>query len=276
MSLTLFSTKGGPLTNAEVDGNFTYLEGRNNATDAAKLDKTAVGQSVAPLVAGKVPLGNLPDSVVSGLSYKGTWNAATNTPNLTTVQASGSYYIVAVAGTFGGTAYQQSDWIISNGTQWQRYDATAAFAASLTSTPGGVPRADSNGHIENEWLSPTVQAIIAHWGATVNDIGTPGAQGFGVGICPDLPDGYSALPGTYIMGSKEYGNYQYSDGSIMVWVPAFYYRIGHVDNPKYATYGANSIDVKPFAAFADGAAANAAGYALHRAFIDGGQIVPGF
>ena len=38
----------------------------------------------------------------------------------------------------------------------------------------------------------------------------------------------------------------------------------------------NAVDVKPFAYYADVATANAAGYALHRAFYNGGAIRPGF
>src|SRR5690606_20582534 len=76
----------------------------------------------------------------------------------------------------------------------------------------------------------------------------------------------------FTLGSPEYGNYQYSDGSIMVWVPAFYQRINHASNPTRTKYGANSIDIKPFSAFASVADANAAGYALHRAFYDGGMV----
>lgn len=110
----------------------------------------------------------------------------------------------------------------------------------------------------------------------IRSIGVPGTPGFGVGICPTLTAGFTALAGTYALGSDEYGNYRYSDGSIMVWVPAFYYRVGHVDAPTYARDGVNAIEVRPIQAFADRAAATAAGWALHRAFIDGGEIVPGF
>jgi hypothetical protein len=109
-----------------------------------------------------------------------------------------------------------------------------------------------------------------------NDIGVPGGAGFGVGVCPGIPAGFSALTGTAVIGHDDYGNYQYADESVMVWVPAFYYRIGHASNPTYATYGVNSIDVKAESFFANEAAANAAGYALHRAFKDGGATKRGF
>src|SRR5690554_1882361 len=109
----------------------------------------------------------------------------------------------------------------------------------------------------------------------VNNIGLPGYFGFGVGICPALPSGFSYFPGTFTLTSPEYGNYQHSDGSVMVWVPAFFYRYGHPDNPTYAEYGVNSVDVLPRSAFPTVAAANAAGYALHRAFYDDGIEQPG-
>lgn len=147
---------------------------------------------------------------------------------------------------------------------------------ALQPEPNRVPRSRADGTIDLRWLGEVAAAMLSTGAVRVNDIGTPGMIGFGVGICPEIPAGYSALPGTFTLGSPEYGNYQYSDGSIMVWVPAFYYRINHASNPTYAKYGANSIDIKPFSAFADVAAANEAGYALHRAFYDGGDIVPGF
>jgi len=132
-------------------------------------------------------------------------------------------------------------------------------------------------------VSRDALALGGHWarrtasgsGGVTNDIGTPGGAGFGVGVAPVVPTGFSVLAGTTTPGHDNYGNYQYQDGSVMCWVPAFYYRIGHVDNPTYAAYGANAVDVLPESAFADVAAANAAGYALHRSFVDGGAVKRG-
>ena len=105
-----------------------------------------------------------------------------------------------------------------------------------------------------------------------NKIGTPGTAGFGVGVCPisSLPAGMTGVPGYETVGSSTYGNYQFSDGSVMVYVPKFYYRINHASNPTYATYGVNSIDIVGVDTYADTASAEAAGYALPRAFIDSG------
>jgi hypothetical protein len=108
-------------------------------------------------------------------------------------------------------------------------------------------------------------------------IGEAGGQGFGVGAYPgELPSGFTALSGHNDKASDNYGNYQYSDGSILCFIPAFYYRIGSADSPRYADYGANAIDIVGLGVFADQAAAASAGYALHRAFIDGGSVKQGF
>ena len=106
---------------------------------------------------------------------------------------------------------------------------------------------------------------------TVNHIGIAGGPGFGVGIAPELPAGFAALPGAYDPLSATYGNYQFSDGSVMVYIPAFFYKYGTGSNGLLA----NQVDIKPYSQYVDVATANAAGYALHRAFYNGGAIRQG-
>lgn len=115
--------------------------------------------------------------------------------------------------------------------------------------------------------------IGSGYSAGTNQIGVPGQRGFGVGICPGpVPAGLGGLLGHNDQASDNYGNYQYTDGSVMVWVPAFFYKIGTGANGLTL----NTVSIQPFSAYADVATANAAGYALHRAFYDGGAIQPGF
>ena len=105
-----------------------------------------------------------------------------------------------------------------------------------------------------------------------NDIGIPGTLGFGVGTAPELLIGMSELPGTQDISSDEYGNYIFdSDGSIMVWIPAFWYKWGTGSNGV----DLNQVDIKAFNYFEDETEANASGYAIHRAFYDGGTIKEG-
>ncbi len=108
----------------------------------------------------------------------------------------------------------------------------------------------------------------------INGIGVPGQAGFGVGVCPDnlLPAGFTPLSGHNVLADDNYGNYQFSDGSIMCYVPKFYYKIGTGSNGL----DVNVIDIKPGSAYNFTSLAGADGYALPRAFIDGGIERHGF
>jgi hypothetical protein len=74
----------------------------------------------------------------SGLTYKGTWNANTNSPTLTSGSGvNGDYYVVNVAGSTdldGITDWQIGDWAIFNGAIWQKIDQSD----TVTSVNGQV------------------------------------------------------------------------------------------------------------------------------------------
>jgi len=141
---------------------------------------------------------------------------------------------------------------------------------SEKAAPGKIPISKADGSIDPTWYAALLPNVL------FNDIGIPGAAGFGVGICPSLPAGFNPLPGSTDPLSSNYGNYQYTDGSVMCWIPAFYMRLGHAKNPTYAVYGANSISIEPLSAFPTEADANADGYYLHRAFVNAGVNQLGF
>jgi hypothetical protein len=71
-----------------------------------------------------------PPLIVSGtVNYKGTWNASTNNPTLNNPPAAstkGDYYVVSTAGTQFSITFGVGDWIISNGTAWEKVDLTDA------------------------------------------------------------------------------------------------------------------------------------------------------
>lgn len=148
----------------------------------------------------------------------------------------------------------------------------AGSAAALTS--GRMPRVTTGGLLLDDANSPTcdasgnvsIKGALTISAAAINDIGTPGGRGFGVGICPTPPAGMHGLVGYTDPASDDWGNYQYADGSIMCWIPGFYYIWGTGANG----FAINVVDIKPLSAYANEAAANAAGYALHRMFYDNG------
>ena len=106
---------------------------------------TAIGAAngVAGLGAdGKVPTSQLPAVAIGGMNYQGTWNASTNTPTIPTASSSnkGFYYKVATAGATnvsGITDWQVGDWIVSNGSAWDKIDNTDSVS-SVNGATGAV------------------------------------------------------------------------------------------------------------------------------------------
>lgn len=106
-------------------------------------------------------------------------------------------------------------------------------------------------------------------------IGIAGDQGFGVGIYGGDPTDLTAMGLTPMNGynnpaSKNYGNYIHVNGSIMVFVPAFCYRIGRTTAPSYSRDKENALEIR------DATLGEGDGWILHRAFIDGGKKKSGF
>jgi hypothetical protein len=86
-------------------------------------------------------------NVVGGLNYQGTWDASTNTPTLTSsVGVNGYYYIVATAGSTnlnGITDWQIGDWLMFNGTVWQKIDQSN-LVTSVNGQTGAVSLTTTN------------------------------------------------------------------------------------------------------------------------------------
>jgi len=76
-----------------------------------------------------------------GLSYQGTWNASTNSPTLaSSTGTNGYYYIVGTSGSTnlnGITDWVIGDWLLFNGTVWQKIDQTNSVT-SVNSKTGAV------------------------------------------------------------------------------------------------------------------------------------------
>jgi hypothetical protein len=78
-------------------------------------------------------------SITNAQTYLGTWDAATNNPDLTTPSSMpGDYYIVSVAGTFNSVSYAIGDWIISDGYNWQKVANSAVVVSTFNGRRGIV------------------------------------------------------------------------------------------------------------------------------------------
>jgi hypothetical protein len=108
-------------------------------------------------------------------------------------------------------------------------------------------------------------------GAIINNIGAAGSFGFGVGVPSALPVGFSAMAGSNDKYSDNYGNYTYTDRSVMVFIPLHYCKYGTGSNGL----AVNIVDIKPSGYFFDVAAANVEGYFIPRAFYNAGTVREG-
>ena len=101
---------------------------KGNANGYASLDSS-----------GKVPISQLPSSI---MEYKGTWNAATNTPTLANGTGdTGDVYICNVAGTVnfgaGPITFAVGDYVIYSGTIWQRSSGAVGTVTSVAVSNSG-------------------------------------------------------------------------------------------------------------------------------------------
>jgi hypothetical protein len=79
---------------------------------------------------------------MGSVNYVGTWNASTNTPTIVAGTGDkGDYYVVSVAGTTsidGQALWGVGDWIIFNGTAWQKVDGGSTGDFTNLSASGTV------------------------------------------------------------------------------------------------------------------------------------------
>lgn len=118
--------------------------------DLAQLNETnitaienSVGQpnGIASLDgSGVVPIAQIPQEAFDGLSPKGSWNADTNTPDLSALSPNiGDYYLVSVAGStsLGGiTVWEINDWAVFTDSGWVKNIASPV--TSVNSQIGAV------------------------------------------------------------------------------------------------------------------------------------------
>ena len=142
---------------------------------------------------GKVPSGQLP---TMGSSYKGTWNAATNTPTITNgVGTAGDYYLVSTGGTFNGDVYVAGNTIIYSGTVWQK---AGGGSGTVTSVGLAAPAAFS---VSGSPVTSTGTLTLAGAGTTNDYIKGDGTLGvFGSTAISAVSGTYLALAGGIMTG----------------------------------------------------------------------------
>jgi predicted heme/steroid binding protein len=191
LNIPVYQSQGNYIT--QLSGEATGL-GPGNATvtldNAAVIAKVLSGLNVTggTVVAtdsilqafGKVQ--NQINGLFGGVTYQGTWNAATNNPFLQSgTGTKGYYYVVSVPGNTdldGITDWKLGDWAIFNGTTWNKVDNTDAVvsvngyvgAVVLTYSDVGAPPAT-----RTLTINGTGYDLSADRSWTVGDVRTDGS-----------------------------------------------------------------------------------------------------
>jgi hypothetical protein len=141
-----------------VEGAFTYggiSFSPGVANGLATLDGT-----------GKVPLSQIPASVLGAMIYQGSWNATTNSPTLSSgAGTKGYYYKVSVAGSTtidGISQWNVGDLIAFNGTTWDKFDGISSEVLSVAGRTGAVTlsASDVSGLVASATIDTTNAANI--------------------------------------------------------------------------------------------------------------------
>lgn len=144
----LGGVKVGAGLSATVDGTLSAsvlsVRGQNGVvqTGAVLLTRSDLGLDILD-ANDKILPQYLPDSITGAMVYKGTWDASTNTPTIPPASSTnlGWLYVVSVAGatTIDGISnWNVSDWLVSDGTVWQRVPAIVAAVVSVNGATGTV------------------------------------------------------------------------------------------------------------------------------------------
>jgi fibronectin-binding autotransporter adhesin len=137
--------------------------GLSSVTSSDMSDYIAIYDSVSSSIK-KISKGDLLQGVIGALQYHGTWNASTNTPALADNSGiAGDMYAVSAAGTqnlgSGNISYTAGDFVIHNGTIWQKAPSGASVTSIFSRT--GAVTAQSGDYNASQITSTATGNIAA-------------------------------------------------------------------------------------------------------------------
>jgi len=165
------------------DKNGNIAVGLDNVTNDAQVKRSemAIANGVATLdTSGKLTTSQIPEAILGGLNFQSLWNANTNTPTIPTASTlnKGHYYKVNVAGSTlidGISDWTIGDWIVSNGTIWDKVDAyegvvsVAGRTGVVTLTKADISLTNVTDDAQVKKIASSVSGNIATWDGTTGD-----------------------------------------------------------------------------------------------------------
>jgi len=105
-------------------------------------------------------------NAIGALNYKGTWNAATNSPSLTSsVGTKGDYYVVSVEGSTsldGISNWGVGDWAAFNGSVWQRVEGGANLNGVNLKATGSISIGNAQALAGSATVNSTAYIVVMY------------------------------------------------------------------------------------------------------------------
>jgi len=157
----------GSQATSTISGLDTALAGKESTANKGQANGYAGLDSN-----GKINTSNLPDSVTGSLNYISAWDASTNTPTIPAAASGnkGNYYKVSISGNTtidGVSGWTAGDWIVSNGTVWEKIHTqetissvnTKTGAVVLDKTDIGLDQVDNTSDLNKPLSNATIGAL---------------------------------------------------------------------------------------------------------------------
>jgi len=167
------------------------IDGLSAASSVDSTDTVAVYTSSG---LKKITRSDMFSDVLGSMNYRGTWNATTNSPTLTSGSGTkGYYYVVSTSGTTtldGISSWAVNDWVVFNGTAWERVQTTNSVtsvfgrtgtilassgdynASQITNTANGnisaITVQNALNELDDEKLSKTLNSSLLFVGNSSN------------------------------------------------------------------------------------------------------------
>jgi hypothetical protein len=160
---TLAIGQAGDTGTLQLYRPITFSDSTVQSTAGIPLTQKGMANGVASLDStGKVTAAQLPAGAVI---FQGTWSAATNTPTLANGTGTAGYeYVVTASGTVnfgaGNITFTAGDFVIYNGTIWQRIPTgglgVTSINGTLTGAVTGIVTTSDTGTVTNTMLAGSI------------------------------------------------------------------------------------------------------------------------
>lgn len=188
-----------------------------------------------------------PSNLSSSQLYRGTYDAATDSPSLgATAPVAGDYYIVTVAGIQNSISYPVNSWIMYNGTDWEKISNDAPVVSSFKGrrglvvplkgdynlglmtdvdlSGGGIPAADMvlTYDASGKWIAKALPAVNA--GSVTNVTGTSPISVATGSSTPVVSISQATTSTNGFVSSTDWNTFNGKQANIVATTSADYYR----------------------------------------------------